>query len=314
MGLRSSILTGTIIILIYTLLGGFWAVSVTDTLQGLLMAASALALPTVALIEVGGFSGLISGMKALEQGTWLQLTGPHVGITAIGFVAGCLGIGLGYPGQPHVVNRLMALKDDRAVRQGRVIALGWSAVVFGGMLLAGWCGRVLFPQLGNSEQVLFTLTMDLFPPVISGVITAAILSAIMSTADSQLLVAASSLSYDLKHGGDARQEMLYSRLAVVAICVVSALLAMFAPEAIFTRVLFAWTALGSAFGPILIVRMAGYNIKPGFVLGALMAGFFLTIFFNRLPDPPPGRYLERMIPFTIAMIIAWSGRLKKQPS
>ena len=213
----TAILIGAAIIVLYTLLGGFWAVSVTDTLQGLLMAATAVFLPIIALQAVGGLDQLAAGLAAVGD----QGTGPRMaGIAGIGFVAGTLGIGLGYPGQPHVVNRFMALKDHRALVGARVIAIAWAVLIYGGMLVLGLCGRVLFHGLPEPEQVLFEVANRLMSPVVAGVMIAAVLSAIMSTADSQLLVAASSVAHDLP-GVRGRQTLRRSRWVVLMLSVLA---------------------------------------------------------------------------------------------
>ncbi|MFD2167856.1 sodium/proline symporter [Thalassotalea euphylliae] len=302
-----AIILGTVIILIYTLLGGFWAVSLTDTLQGLLMAATSLILPIAALIAVGGVSSLIEQLPETLASNQLTVAGEHTGIAAIGFVIGLLGVGLGNCGQPHVVNRFMALKDDNAVRVGKYIGIAWPIIVIGGMLILGLCGRVLLSEVSDNEQVLFGVTSMLFPPVIAGIFIAAVLSAIMSTADSQLLVSASSLSHDLSTNSSQTRQLLVSRLTVAGMCVISLVIALFAPEAIFSRVLFAWAALGSAFGPVLIVLLSGYQIKGSFRLAAILMGFFLTVAFNWMENTP-GDVLERVAPFFIALGIAWAGR------
>ncbi|OUS30029.1 hypothetical protein A9Q98_05390 [Thalassotalea sp. 42_200_T64] len=210
--MESSIALGTLIILIYTLLGGFWAVSITDTLQGILMAVAGLILPIAGLMAVGGFSELWQQMQSVYTGAQLQLTGEHSGLIALAFVIGLFGIGLGQPGQPHVVNRMMALRDQKAVQQARIIAICWAAIVIGGMLIVGWCAKVLIEPVANNEQALLEVTNVLFPPVVAGVMIAAILSAIMSTADSQLLVSASAMSYDISEDKNHKNSLLYSRL------------------------------------------------------------------------------------------------------
>ncbi|MGY8796238.1 MAG: sodium:solute symporter family transporter, partial [Woeseiales bacterium] len=171
---QTSIIIGAAIVLLYTLLGGFWAVSVTDSIQGVLMVVASIVLPAVALSAVGGFGDLANGLAAIGD-----VGSPMGTIVTVFFVIGLFGIGVGYPGQPHVVNRFMALKDDNALRQGRVIALAWAAIVYAGMLLLGLSARVLFVDLGDSEQVLFHTATELLPAVISGVMLAAVLSAIM---------------------------------------------------------------------------------------------------------------------------------------
>ncbi len=308
-----AIIVGTIIILIYTLLGGFWAVSVTDTIQGLLMALTAFVLPLFALIAVGGVSGLFTDLSLQFSHAELSLTGQHSGWLGLAFIVGFLGVGLGNCGQPHVVNRFMAIKDEQSVRVGRYIGIAWPIIVIGGMLILGWCARILLSSTGDHEQVLFAVTNQLFHPVVAGVFVAAVLSAIMSTADSQLLVSASSLSYDLKLKGSEKKQLFISRLTVAFMCIISLAIALYAPEAIFSRVLFAWSALGSAFGPLLIVLLMGYKVQGLYRLLAIVSGFSFTVYFNWQVHSP-GDIIERVLPFIIAFAIALLGREGKKES
>jgi sodium/proline symporter len=307
----AAIMVGVAIILFYTLLGGFWAVSVTDTLQGLLMAAAALFLPIVALASVGGIGELANGLQAVAGDTGMHATRGYAGAMGLAFVLGTLGIGLGYPGQPHVVNRFMALRDGLALRQGRVIAISWAVIIYAGMLLLGLCARVLWPSVPDGEQIFFHGANMMLPPVLAGVMVAAVLSAIMSTADSQLLVASSSVAVDLPDSRRARSSspsrgLGRSRLVVLAISVAAMLVAIGAPATIFSRVLFAWSALGSAFGPLLILRLSGRAVSDWAAFASIAAGFALTIVFYLLPDAP-GDSLERLGPLVIAAVIAAAG-------
>lgn len=299
---QTSILVGAGVVLAYTLLGGFWAVSVTDCLQGLLMVAAAALLPAVALVAVGGLSGLADGLAA--AGGPSIPAGRFSGVTALLFVLAAFGITIGYPGQPHVVNRYMALRDERALAQGRVIALGWAVLVYAGMLTVGLCARVLFADLGDPEQALFESARQLLPAVLAGILLVAILSAVMSTVDSQLLVASSSLSHDWQRvkatsgGGLGR-----SRTAVIVILAAATLLALAWRADIFSRVLFAWVAVGAALGPVLVIRLAGRELTPRGTLAAVLAGFVSTLVFAALPDAP-GDFAERVLPFAIALAVA----------
>ena len=302
-----AIILGTIIILVYTLLGGFWAVSVTDTLQGLLMAITAFILPLFALISVGGYGTLFNELHQELSATQMSLTSAHSGWLGMAFVVGLLGVGLGNPGQPHVVNRFMAIKDEASVKVGRYIGIAWPIIVIGGMLTLGWCARIILNSSDDHEQVLFAVTNELFHPIVAGIFVAAVLSAIMSTADSQLLVSASSLSYDLKFNASKQKQLFISRLTVALMCLISLVIALYAPEAIFSRVLFAWSALGSAFGPLLIILLMGYQVKTSYRLMAIISGFCLTVYFNWLHDSP-GDILERVLPFVLAFVIAYLGR------
>lgn len=299
-GSSEAILIGGLIVLIYTLLGGFWAASVTDALQGFLMAGAALLLPLAALFSVGGPGALFDQLQQTATADQLSWTAGNAGLMGAGFVFGLMLIGLGTFGQPQLINRFMALRDDRALRQARAIAITWFVLVLAGMLLLGLCGRVLMPAADNGETLFFSLTNELFPVVVSGVLTAAVLSAIMSTADSQLLVAASSVSHDLGLGRRfPGRSLTFSRIAMALVCVAAVIIALSLPASIFSRVLFAWNGLGAAFGPIIFARVMNRPIPPWAVITAMLTGFGLTAWFYSQPDSP-GDILERLVPFLSA--------------
>jgi sodium/proline symporter len=319
--LGTAIVIGAAVVLIYVWLGGFWAASVTDTVQGLLMAFSALLLPLLALASVGGplelAASLVPDATAAGGGGAAELAGHWTGLwtgqaslpAAIGFVLGLFGIGLGYPGQPHVVNRFMAIRDQAAIVRGRRIAVAWACVIYVGMVLLGWCGRLLVSDLADGEQVLFQLSTLLLPAVLAGVMVSAILSAIMSTADSQLLVAASSVSHDLRDGRDSgAQGLAQARWVVVGIGALAVLLAIAFPESIFNRVLFAWQALAAAFGPLLVVTLWRGPVAPRWRVAALSAGFLSTVVLSWTIDSP-GDWVERLLPLALALALAlWGAR------
>ena len=287
---QAAILTGAAIILVYTCLGGFWAVSITDALQAVVMFVAALILPIAVLVELGGFAPIFA---ALEP-THLSLTGANAGWLAAGFLLGMVSIGFGPLGQPHMLNRMMALADEGALSRARIIALGWFVVVLGGMFLSGLAGHALLDQVPEPESLLFQLSEALLPALVGAVLTVAVLSAVMSTADSQLLVAAGVASHDLKRAN--------SRIYVVAVGIVAVLLALFLPETIFARVLFAWNALGATFGPLVVRRLLGRPINPTAVPVAMFAGFGLTVLFYSLPNTP-GDVAERALPFAVGWLI-----------
>ncbi len=305
-----SILIGGAVIMVYSLLGGFWAVSLTDTLQGMLMVIAAILLPTVALVAVGGPGGLMDGLTAVSSASQLSLSAGNAGLAAAGFVIGMIGIGLGTFGQPHLLNRFMALRDEKALSQARLISAGWYFIVVGGMVLLGLCGHVLMPEFGNPEGLLFAMTNTLLPVVLAGLVTAAVLSAIMSTADSLLLAAASAISHDLGLSRAAGwHPITISRIAMAVISLVSIGVAIFLPEAIFSRVLFAWNAIGAAFGPTIILRLAGIRFSGQVVFTAIAVGFFGTLFFSWQPNWP-GDFAERVIPFAAGLAVLMAGRSK----
>lgn len=310
MDMTRSIILGGVIIMLYTLLGGFWAVSVTDTLQGILMLAAAMLLPVTAVYTLGGWQHFVEQLTAISSAEQLSWSGKNAGLLAAGVVIGNLATGLGTFGQPHLLARFMALKNMRALQQARFIAISWYALVFSGMVLLGLAGHVLAPELANPEQIFFHLTTTLFPPLLGSILLAAVLSAIMSTADSMLLVAAAAVAHDLgvaKHFPG--KELLIARLVIAIICALAIMVAIYLPASIFSRVLFAWIAIGSAFGPLIFIRLAGFEVKPGAVLGSLICGFSLAVVLYLLPNTP-GDIAERTLPFIAASLILLLGRSK----
>ncbi len=306
----TAIVLGAAIVLAYVMLGGFWAASVTDTLQGLLMALSAVLLPVIALIAVGGPGAMLDSLQVDGISTVSLWTRQETLAAGIGFVIGLAGIGLGYPGQPHVVNRFMAIEDQKAIPMARLIAIGWAVIIYIGMVVLGWCGRILVASLGDGEQALFALATLLLPGVLAGIMVSAILSAIMSTADSQLLVAASSVSHDLRNGRTATRESLrQSRGVVLSIGIAAILLAIYFPEAIFSRVLFAWQALAAAFGPLLVITLWRGPVRANWRIAAMTSGFVLTVILDWMADTP-GDVAERYVPLLVALGLAWWGSEK----
>ena len=306
-GATLAIVIGAAIDILCVFLGGVWAASVTDCLQGLMMLTVAIILPVVALVHVGGPAGLWSGLTALEQPALLRLVDQPSLALAMVFVVGLFGIGLGYPGQPHVVNRFMALSSADQVPRARLISLSWAAIIYIGMVVLGWSGRVLMPELADGESVLLKLSVDLLPAVIGGVITGGVLAAIMSTADSQLLVAGGAVSHDLM----TRKKSLYAdRAAIIVLGVAAVVLAVYFPASIFDRVLFAWQVLGNAFGPLLIILLFVGSVRPPHRLAAMVSGALLTIAISFFPQAP-GNAIERLLPFFVALLIAWSGAHRK---
>ena len=297
-----SIALSAIVIFAYTYMGGYLAVSITDTIQGFLMGFTALTMPLVALIKFGGPRVLLDSI--INNSTeFTSLTLGNTGLMAIGLIFGQLGIALGYFGQPHLLSRFMAAKDEASLKRARQYTLIWFIIVFIGMWLLGLIGHFMVNDLNNNENIFFKMSESLFSPIIQGLLMAAVISAIMSTADSQILVCASSISLDvgLKLSEDPLKQ---SRLVTGVVIFLSAIIAIFLPEKIFSRVLFAWTAMGSAFGPAIIAKLLGWKVQPKNIFITILSGFVLAIIFFYLPNSI-GDWMERVLPFSIGLILIY---------
>ena len=197
-----SIILSAFIIYIYTYLGGYLAVSITDTIQGFLMAFTAIVMPLMAISKIGGFAGLFEKLST-ASGDFLSFSAGNVGLSALGLIVGHLGIGMGYFGQPHLLSRFISVKDLKTLEKSRNYALIWFCIVFTGMWLLGIAGHFMITDLSNNENIFFRISDEIFHPAIQGVLLAAAISAIMSTADSQILVCSSSISIDLNIQSDS---------------------------------------------------------------------------------------------------------------
>lgn len=282
----NGVLVGLAIVVVYTIVGGFRAIAWTDVVQASFMIVIVVVLPLLLIGKIGGFGAFWSGLAAEPDGA--MLTEPFAGKTGlalIGFLALWLGVPLGNPGQPHVLVRLMAIRDKKAVIRGGVISSAWVVVLFSGAILLGMTARVYYGPLDyDPEQTLPLIAGDsnLVPGFMGGLIIAAVLAAICSTADSQLLVSASAVSHDLLVGIfglklSVTKRLLLDRLAVLAVALVATTIAIAEVGSVFEFVLaYGWAGLGAGFGPPLILmlfwrRATGWGILAGMVVGVMTA-------------------------------------------
>jgi len=275
------VIIGAIVITLVTSMGGFRAVAWTDLFQGLLVAIGIVAVPLWAVIKLGGFGNLFQGLAAIDPDL-LTAGGGRVGPALWGFVVGELGIGLGYPGMPHVITRYMAARDEREVRRLGTIAMLWGIAVFYGAGLAGLVGRVMLPHLADGEKALIELSLRLTHPVVAGFLLAAVISAILSTVSSQLLVAASAVSYDivevcLGKARDDRRSLMLGRVVVVLVGAIGVLVALRGEAVIFWFVLFAWSGLGASFGPLMLMSLGTKGINRYGALACMLTGTGVTV-------------------------------------
>ena len=285
------ILIGAVIVVIYTILGGFLAVAWTDFIQGLLMTAVAVVLPIVGVFHLGGFAALWSGVGARGP-EFLSMTGGSVGGGfALGVAVGGLAWGFGYLGQPHLVTRYMAIRKTSELRQGSLIAMGWVLLSYWGAPFIGIVGvAVLGPDLADTEQVMPLLAKALVPGWIAGVMIAGATAAMMSTADSQLLVATSTLVEDIyvrlfRPRTTPERLVLLSRIATTVAGAVALALAFWALAGgalVYAMVDYAWSGLGSSFGPPLLAALWWKRTTRWGVLAGMIGGMTSTIVWKNV--------------------------------
>ncbi|MEZ6036716.1 MAG: sodium/proline symporter [Planctomycetota bacterium] len=297
----------------YTLLGGYLAASVTDTVQGLLMVGVAVLLPIAAVVAAGGPGELWAQIAAIDDATFHSAAGGRDGAAAAAFAIGLIGIGLGYPGQPHAVNKFMGMAKDASMTVARTVGLSWAVLLYGGMLVVGWAVRAQWP-LGDGlhEQAVYEASAKLLPTLVDGVVIASVLAAIMSTVDSQLLVCASTVTHDLGLARRFPAHMLTIARATVLVIGGGALLAaLVLPKNVFDNVLFAWAALGSAFGPLLLVRLWRGPVEPGFAFASMAIGGGAAIAGSYVQVLAPG-FADRVLSWLLALGVAlWGSRTRR---
>jgi Na+/proline symporter len=284
--------------------GGMRAASMIDSIQSIVVIAVALFLPLPALIATGGLSELKMAFTTIgpEATHWF---GGKNGVAAVAFASGVVGLGLAMCGQPHALTRFMAAKDESTLRIARWVAPLWIAILLAAVVFCGWCARVLYSGLEHPEQSLAVIASRLLPPWLATLIVVGLAAAVLSAIASQLLVLASALAVDLKKPTAAPSlQWLRGMLLVAAVLTCIALL--YSPSKIIEHAMFAFTALGASLGPLVLVRLSGKRIRPGSTLGAMWAGFLLSLIFHLLPDSP-GDFLERVLPFIAALGIALTG-------
>lgn len=287
---ETAVITGTIAILIYTTLGGFLAVSWTDLFQGLLMFLALVITALYALDLAGGWQATHAAMNHQNK----ALTNFFVGtdnqvLSTIGIIS-LSGWGLGYFGQPHILARFMAIRSHTMIPMARNIALSWTAISLLAALVTGFCGIALadITQAGSdSEKIFMELVQLLFHPVPAGICLAAILAAIMSTADSQLLVASSVFTEDLyktlfRKQASQSSLILVGRVMVIFVALLACLIALSQNETVLDLVAYAWAGFGAAFGPVLLLSLYWEKLSRNAAITGIITGALTVIIWHQL--------------------------------
>jgi len=289
---RGALLIGVAVVVSYTFLGGFNAVCWTDFFQGSLMLFAILVVPVVALGAEGGLGSVADELSAVDA-NFLNMfsaedsTGGFM--VAVG-IASSMAWGLGYFGQPHILVRFMAIRSPDLIAGARRIAIGWVTLALAGALAVGMVGRVyVSPELTgpDTEHVFMEMVGAMFPSLIAGVLLAAILAAIMSTADSQLLVTASAITEDvyrlfLRRNASQKELVWVSRGAVAVVAVIALLLALNPERSVLELVAYAWAGFGAAFGPVIILSLFWKRMTRAGALAGIVVGGVTVLVWRHL--------------------------------
>ncbi|NWQ41716.1 sodium/proline symporter PutP [Bacillus sp. EB106-08-02-XG196] len=284
MDYKLALWVGAAVILSYTLFGGFLAASWTDFIQGILMFLALIVVPIVAIFELGGWNETVQKIGAIDP-THLNV---YSGATTIGVIS-LLAWGLGYFGQPHILVRFMGLKSTKDVPKARLIGMVWMILSLFGAVFVGFAGIAYFADspLQNAETVFIIFSQVLFNPWVAGFLLAAILSAIMSTVDSQLLVSSSALANDFykslfRRNASKKEEMIVGRIAVLGIAIIAILLGYDPESKVLELVSYAWAGFGAAFGPVIILSLFWKRMTRNGALAGIIVGAVTVIVWSSL--------------------------------
>lgn len=273
-------------VVFYTLVGGFLAVSRTDFIQGVMMFFAILVVPVCGAMASGGFEATVAAVESIDA----SLLDPFSKVdgTTISFieVVSLLAWGIGYFGQPHILVRFMAIRTSKEVSQATHIAMTWVILSLAAAVAVGIVGRVYLqaPLEGTaSETVFLVMTNQLFPPIAAGLILSAVLAAIMSTASSQLLVAASAFAQDfyrtIIHKDAEQSELVWiSRASVLVIASLAIFLGLNPNSFILDMVSYAWAGFGAAFGPAILMSLFWKRTtRNGIIAGIIVGGVTVLV-------------------------------------
>ncbi len=278
----TAVIVGAVIIIAYTFVGGYKAVAYTDVVQGVLMLAGLIIVPAVAISAAGGWQSVTDNLAAQDPAllSMWDITGSGIPgwIALVSFMA----IGLPFLGVPQLMVRFMSAKDENELKKARIMSIIVILLFDVGAVTAGMAGRALFPGLEDAETIFPVLSSELFPPLITGVMMIIVLSAIMSTVDSLLLLASSAVVRDTmqKIIGSAKSDKTlagYGKVVTILIGVIGIAFAIEEVKFIFWFILFAWSGLGAAFGPVIICMLYYRKTTLAGVAAGMLGGFLTSV-------------------------------------
>lgn len=280
---------GLVVILCYTITGGYTAVCTTDFLQGSLIFIAFIVSTLIVVFSIGGVGDSINVFKNFQELAGTELKA----FDGMGIIS-ALAWGLGYFGMPHIIVRFMGIRSNSEVGKARRIGIIWMIISYIGAILIGTLGTVYLKKFGitldsDSAETVFSETMkNMYPAFIAGIFLCAILAASMSTADSQLLAASSAVSQDIfkgliKKNAEEKEVMIISRFTVFLIALIALLLSLNPKSSIFNLVSFAWSGFGGTFGPLILLSLYWKRTTAPGAIAGLICGGITDVVWHYIP-------------------------------
>jgi SSS family solute:Na+ symporter len=309
----TGIIIGIAIAIIYPLIGGYVTLAWTDLFQGLFLLAMVVLVPFQAFEKLQGWGSIVEAAQL--KNISLSLLPDFSMVSIISALLLAAGWGLGYFGQPHIITKFMGIHNVQEMHKSKNIGIGWLVITLFAATCIGLIGIAYFnTPLVDSELVFVNMVKDLFSPFIASFVLCAILAAVISVMDAQILVLTSHISEDFykkifRKNADHKELVLVARIGILLASFVAFIIAAFQISSIYNLVLFAWTGLGCSFGPLVILSLFSSKInKYGAIVGILFGGSFALIwpYFNNfftfdIPAMVPGFILSITIIYLVSL-------------
>lgn len=299
---------GAVIIVLYTMMGGFLAVVWTDVIQGVLMFAALVILPAAAMVELSDKGVVIQDVLVKSAEGARNLTGGKTGWAAVAVVTGGLSWAFGYMGQPHLLTKFMSIGDPEKMKISRRIAFVWAVPAFAGAIAIGILGTAMYGDnfFADAERIMPQMATYLMPAWIAGILISAAIAAMMSTADSLLLVVSSTVAEDFCHHVlrlklSPKAMVNLSRLVTLSVGLAAFVIAVTSGKLIFSMVSYAWAGLGSSFGPAILLMLWWKKTTWQGVLAGMITGAVSTVIWTEI------HWLDQMISVRfVSFVVAFS--------
>lgn len=317
------IVIGSLIVIFYCMVGGFITVVATDVFQAVLMIISLIALPVI-LFFIASKNGIHIAAAIQQAGeSYSSLTAGKTGLPAALLIVSGLSWALGYTGQPQLLTRMMAVRNEKDIKTAKCTAAAWTLIAYGGALLIGWAGfafvnsgmiggdaaaRLADVNNKGFEMIFPVLVNTFVTPIVAGILLAGAISAMMSTASSEIILCSSAITQDIygnysKKQLSAKVSLWFNRLMTLLVGLAAFIMALTVKDSVFGLVSYAWSGIGSSIGPALLLVLFWKKLSRSGVIASLISGTAGTIIWKSFFEKDTG-ISERLTSFIFAFLMA----------